>query len=73
MLALKNTTIRLFFFEKSHLFKLKAKHSNQKVAKTKLVIIDKKIAYHIANIFFKVIKALIHFVLSSSWVCVHKT
>jgi hypothetical protein len=54
------------------LFKLEAKHFNQKIAKIELTSVDIKFAYRIANIFFKVIKILIHFVLFSSWVHVCK-
>jgi len=60
------------FFGEAHLFKLEAKHFNQKIAKIELTSVDIKFAYRIANIFFKVIKILIHFVLSSSWVHVCK-
>jgi hypothetical protein len=38
-----------------------------------LTSVDRKFVYHIANIFFKVIKVLISFILFSSWVHVQKT
>jgi hypothetical protein len=38
----------------------------------KLTSVDRKFPYHIANLFFKEIKVLIHFILFSSLVCVHK-
>ncbi len=46
--------------------------SYQKFVKAKLISVNKKFANHMANVFFKIIKVLIHFVLSSSWVCVCK-
>jgi hypothetical protein len=73
MLILKNITIPILFIRKAHLFRLEAKHFYQKIAKIKLTSVDIKFAYRIANIFFKVIKILIHIVLSSSWVHVRKT
>jgi hypothetical protein len=60
------------FFGKSWLCGLQAHHFYQKIAKVGLTSVDRKFAYHIANVFFKVI-ILIHFILSSSWVRVHKS
>ncbi len=72
MLILKNITLPTLFIGKLHLSRLEAKHFNQKFAKIKLTSVGIKFAYHIANIFFKVIKILIHIVLFSSWVHVRK-
>jgi hypothetical protein len=50
-----------------------ANQSYQKIAKAELTSVNKKFVYHIANIFFKVIKFLICFILFSSRVHVQKT
>jgi hypothetical protein len=47
--------------------------SYQKVAQAKLTSVNQKFAYHISNLFFKTIKILIHFVLSSAWIRIRKT
>jgi hypothetical protein len=41
-------------------------------AQVDLTNVTKKIAYHFTNIFFKIMKNLIHFILSSSWICIQK-
>jgi hypothetical protein len=44
-----------------------------KVAQAELTSVNRKFAYHISNLFFKTIKILIHFVLSSAWIRIQKT
>jgi hypothetical protein len=63
MSNVKNIIIPLYFFGNSQSCELQTHHSYQKKAKAELTSVDKKFAYHIANIFFKVI-ILIHFILS---------
>jgi hypothetical protein len=38
----------------------------------KLTSVNRKFAYHITNIYFKMIKILIHFILSSMWIHIQK-
>lgn len=47
--------------------------SYQKITQAKLTNTNRKFAYHITNIFFKKIKILIHFILSSKWIHIQKT
>jgi hypothetical protein len=44
--------------------------SYQKIVELDLTNVNKKFAYHFFNIFFKTIKKLIHFILSSSWISI---
>ncbi len=43
--------------------------SYQKIIQVELTNVTRKLAYHIMNIYFKTIKLLIHFILSSMWIC----
>jgi hypothetical protein len=45
----------------------------QKIVQEKLININRKIAYHISNIYLKTIKVLIHFILSCAYIRIHKT
>jgi hypothetical protein len=49
------------------------KLSYQKIAQAELTSTNRKFAYHITNLFFKTIKILIHFVLSSAWIRMRKS
>jgi hypothetical protein len=44
----------------------------QKIIQVKLTSINIKFAYHVTNIYFKIIKILIHFILYFTWVHVQK-
>jgi hypothetical protein len=44
----------------------------QKIIQLELTSVNMKFAYHITNIFFKQIKFLIHFILSSTWIHIQK-
>jgi hypothetical protein len=46
--------------------------SYQMIAQWELVHKNHNFSTHISNLFFKAIKVLIHFVISSSWVHIHK-
>jgi hypothetical protein len=48
------------------------KCSYQKITQENLTSANRKFAYHITNIFFKTTKILIHFILSSTWICIQK-
>ncbi len=45
----------------------------QKITQEKLTNANRKFAYHITNVFFKITKILIHFILSFASICIQKT
>jgi hypothetical protein len=49
------------------------KLSYQKIAQAELISTNQKFAYHMTNLYFKTIKILIYFVLSSAWICMQKS
>jgi hypothetical protein len=46
--------------------------SYQKIVQVELININSKFPYHISNIYFKIIKILIHFLLFCAWICIRK-
>jgi hypothetical protein len=47
--------------------------SYQKILQAELISINRKFAYHINNIYFEIIKVLIHFILYCAWIRICKT
>jgi hypothetical protein len=70
---MKNVTILLYILKKHDHVNYKQTIQTKKIAKVKLSSVNIKFAYHIATIFFKVIKVLIHFILFLSCIYVRKT